>query len=175
MKFIFLVFAFTGSFYVSNAFANQHGDTKQLVERINTLEQRILALESRLSFATFMPDFAERFHVMHRASDAGDWAVASHQLAVMKDMIESSININAERGNLLKAMMGPVIEKMSSAIDHSSKEKFTPLLGEAVQVCNSCHVATGSAFIKVTLDSAHAMSMRHPHVLTSQEAAPHGH
>ena len=132
-------------------------------------------LESRISFASIMPDFAERFHVMHRASDREDWAIAGHELQVMKKIIETSTTINADKGLLFQTMMGPVFEKMDSAIAHSNKEKMAALLGEAAQTCNNCHVATGSAFLKVTLDSNNAMSMRHPHVLTKQKMAAHAH
>jgi hypothetical protein len=133
------------------------------------MEERIAALESRFTFASFMPDFAERFHVMHRAAESDDWAIASHELQVMKSMVESSTTIDAEKGNLFKAMMGPVMTKMDSAIGHANMEKMSTLLSEAVQTCTSCHVATGSPFIKVTLDATEALSMRHPHAFSKQK------
>ena len=122
-----------------------------------------------------MPDFAERFHVMHRAVESDDWAVAGHELEEMKGMIESSTTIDTDKGNLLKAMMGPVIEEMESAIAHSKKEKMTSLLAKTVQTCNSCHVATGSPFINVTLDATGTLSMRHPHEFREREMGKHGH
>ena len=127
-------------------------------------------LESRISFASFMPDFAERFHVMHRASLAEDWAVASHELEQMIKIVESSATIDADKGILLQAMMGPVLSKMDSAVDSGDKKKMNELLVEAVQTCNSCHVATGSPAIKVTLDASEALSSRHPHTFTSQKS-----
>lgn len=36
-------------------------------------------------------------------------------------------------------------------------------LGEAVNNCNACHAASGSPFIKVTLEVAESLSLRHPH------------
>ena len=167
MKSIFLVVVLMGWLLPGQALANQ--DTDGLIERIQALEERIAVLESRFTFASFMPDFAERFHVMHRATESDDWAVASHELQEMKRIIQSSITIDAEKGHLFQAMMGPIMTKMDSAIGHAKKEKMARLLSEAVQTCNSCHVATGSAFIKVTLDARGALSMRHPHAFTMQK------
>ena len=175
MKHILLILAFGSSFFTSYAIADEDSGSKHLMERIEAMEVRIQSLESRFTFASFMPDFAERFHVMHRASESGDWAVASHELQVMKSMIESSTTIDVEKGNLFKAMMGPVMEEMENAIAHSKSDKMATLLTKAVQTCNSCHVATGSPFIKVALDATHTLSIRHPHEFTMQKMGSHMH
>jgi len=154
----------------SYAIANQDSNSKQLMERIEAMEARIVVLESRFTFASFMPDFAERFHVMHQAAETEDWAIAGHELQVMKSMVESSTTIDAEKGQLFQAMMGPMIEQMEDAIGHGDEEKMHKLLTQTTQTCNSCHAATGSAFIKVSLDAAGTLSMRHPHVLTKQKS-----
>jgi len=170
MKSAIFIMTIIGSLIASHVFASQHDDSSHLIARIQAMEERIVALESRFTFASFMPDFAERFHVMHRAVESDDWAIASHELQVMKSMFESSTTIDAEKGNLFKAMMGPVMTKMDSAIGHANMEKMATLLNEAVQTCNSCHVATGSPFIKVTLDATEALSMRHPHAFSKQKS-----
>ena len=153
------------SFSVGSVFANQDANVEQLRQQIKMLEERIMALESRFTFASFMPDFAERFHIMHRASESEDWAVASHELQIMKQLIASSGSIDAEKGALFQAMMGPVIDKMDNAISHAN----------AVQTCNACHTATGSPFIQVTLDVTESLSMRHPHKFTKQKMGKHTH
>lgn len=169
------ILAFIGSLTMGNSIASQDSNSKHLLERIEAMEVRMQILESRFSFASFMPDFAERFHVMHRAAESGDWAVASHELQEMKGMIESSTTIDAEKGALFQAMMGPVIKDMDNAIAHSDKKKMATLLKNAVQTCNSCHVATGSPFIQVTLDATEALSMRHPHAFKMQKMGSHMH
>jgi hypothetical protein len=75
MKSILLIMSIMGTLFLSNAFASQDHNTDRLMERIQALEERLAEMESRFSFTFFMPDFAERFHVMHRAGEAGDWAV----------------------------------------------------------------------------------------------------
>ena len=170
MRYLLLILACTGAIFTSSSFANLHGNSKDLMDRIEAMETRIAVLESRFTFASFMPDFAERFHVMHRAVEAKDWAVAGHELQEMKNMVDSSTTIDAEKGQLFQAMMGPVIEEMEGAINHGDENKMHKLLSQATQTCNSCHAATGSPFIKVSLDSTGTLSMRHPHALTKQIA-----
>lgn len=171
--FYFIIIAVTTS--AGSVYANLHTNVDQLMEQIKAMEGRITILESRFTFASFMPDFAERFHVMHRASDSEDWAVASHELQTMKQLIVSSKYIDAEKGALFQAMMGPVIDKMDNAISHANGKKMTAALTEAVQTCNACHTATGSPFIKVTLDATESLSMRHPHEFTKQKMGKHMH
>jgi len=168
VKSILFIMSIAGTLFLGNAFAGQDSDTKALTELIQAMEKRITALESRVTFASFMPDFAERFHVMHRATQAEDWAVASHELGQMKELVESSTDVDAIQGQLFQAMIGPVLDKMDSAIDSGDKKKMDTLLGEAVQTCNSCHAATGSPAINVRLDATEAMSIRHPHTFTKQ-------
>jgi len=158
-----------------NVLANQDLDSKKLLQRIHALEERITVLESRFTFATFMPDFAERFHVMHRASDAGDWAVASHELQIMKQFIALSKSIDAEKGTLLENMMGASMKNAENAINHANANKMVAAMAEMVQACNACHIATGSPFINVTLDATGSLSMRHPHRFSKQKTGSHTH
>jgi len=150
--------------------------SKSLESQIEALQTRISALEARQSFASFMPDFAERFHVMHRASDAEDWAVASHELAQMKQLARLSTSIDPEKGQLLQAMMGPSFEALSAGIEKADRDKFRQALPATIASCNACHAATGSAFIQVTLDARDSLSIRHPHEFTRRDAPrDHGH
>lgn len=128
MKSKFFIVAFMVSLFTSGAYADQDNKLEHLMKRMQAMEERIATLESRFSFASFMPDFAERFHVMHRAVESDDWAVAGHELQEMKVMMESSTTIDAEKGNLFNAMMGPVLEEMDNAIAHSKSEKMATLL-----------------------------------------------
>jgi hypothetical protein len=131
-------------------------------------------LESRFSFASFMPDFAERFHVMHRAGESGDWAVASHELQTMKQIMQLSTSIDADKGKLMMAMLEPNFEALEHAIEDGNHGKFEKALTQTIDTCNACHTATGSSFVQVTLDAADSLSMRHPHKFMQQQA-PLGH
>jgi len=150
------------------------GEVEALEKRIAALEKRIAALEASRSFASFMPDFAERFHVMHRAGEVGDWAVAGHELAELKRMTKLSSDIDAERGQLMQSMMSSSFEHLEEAIEHGSGEKFQKALKETVTTCNTCHTAAGASFVKVTLDAPDSLNMRHPHDLQKQKM-PGGH
>lgn len=58
----------------TSVLAENDADIGALKRQIDALQTRIAALEARQTFTSFMPAFAERFHVMHRAGEAGDWA-----------------------------------------------------------------------------------------------------
>ena len=175
MKPILITIAFMFSIIANQSIASEDIDVNKLLTRIQAMEERIALLESRFSFASFMPDFAERFHVMHRATESEDWAVASHELQEMIHMVETSLAIDDDKGLLFQTMMGPVLEQMDDAIAHANQKKMVSLFDQATQTCNSCHVATGSSFINVTLDATGTLSMRHPHVFSKQKMGKHMH
>jgi uncharacterized protein YabN with tetrapyrrole methylase and pyrophosphatase domain len=155
--------------------ADSDGAKIQALERqVEALQARIAALEERLTFTSFMPDFAERFHVMHRAGEAGDWAVASHELEEMKRLARISPSIDSDKGKLMQAMMNPSFEALEKAIEHGNHDKFVKALSQTTDTCNACHTATGSGFVQVTLDARDSMSLRHPHKFMEQEV-PGGH
>ena len=147
---------------------------EELEAQIKALQARIAALEARNTFASFMPDFAERFHVMHHAGDSGDWAVASHELEEMKRLTGLSISIDAEKGKLMQEIMEPNFEALEHSIEHGNGKKFQRALTQTTEACNACHTATGSGFIQVMLDVNESPSLRHPHKFQKQ-GAPSGH
>jgi hypothetical protein len=145
-----------------------------LERQIEALQTRIAALEAYQTFTSFMPNFSERFHVMHRAGESGDWAVAAHEFEEMKRLTILSTTIDAEKGQLMQAMLGPSFEALESAIEHNDHEKFEKALTQTIDTCNACHAATGSDFVQVTLDAREALSIRHPHKFIEREV-PDGH
>lgn len=147
---------------------------KELERQIQALQARVKALEAQQTFTSFMPNIAERFHVMHRAGEAGDWAVAAHELEELKRITSLSPAIDEKKGRLMLAMMAPSYEALGEAIEHGNQEKFEKALAQTIDSCNSCHVATGSEFVEVTLDAKESLSMRHPHRFTRREV-PSGH
>ena len=145
-----------------------------LEHQIEALQKRIAALEAYQTFTSFMPNFSERFHVMHRAGEAGDWAVAAHEFQEMKRLTILSTTIDKEMGQLMQAMLAPSFEAVESAIEHNDHEKFEKALTQTIDTCNACHTATGSDFVQVTLDAGEALSIRHPHKFMEREV-PGGH
>lgn len=137
-------------------------DVKQ---EIKALRERVAALEAlKPMFANFMPDFSERFHVMHRAGDASDWAVAAHEIDEMQRLTRVSKYIDPKLGALTQAFMDGNLRKLREAVEHGNPKSFQPALKDTVASCNGCHKASGST-IAVTLNVAESLSMRHPHAL----------
>ena len=158
------------TFFSTPVLAHSDKAERETLERqIEALQTRIAVLESYRTFTSFMPNFAERFHVMHRAGEAGDWAVASHEFQEMKRLTSLSISIDAGKGKLMEEMMEPSFEALDKAIEHGNQKKFQQALVQTIDTCNACHAATGSGFVQVTLDASDSMSLRHPHKLMQRE------
>jgi hypothetical protein len=147
-------------------------DLQSLQQAVQALQQRVAVLEAiKPTFTGFMPNIAERFHVLHRAGEAGDWAVAGHELAEMKRLVSLSGNIDAENGVLMQAMMASSFQSLEDAVEHGNQDKLQLALEETVDACNACHIATGSPFVQIVLDAERSISMRHPHALAQREMA----
>lgn len=142
-----------------------------LARELKALQERVAVLEElKPSFTVFMPTYAERFHVMHYAGDAGDWATAAHQAEEMKRLTRVSKYIDPKLGSMLAAFMNGHLGRLEKAIEHGNGKAFQAALESTVQSCNGCHQANGSA-ITVTLDVRPTMNMRHPHALEESTAA----
>ena len=163
------------------------GESKEvetLKSEIRILQAEVAKLQNTVktlqivkpTLTTLMPDLAERFHVMHYAGEAGDWAVAGHEILELKRLVDVAKAIDPEKGELMKGFMTAVFNKISAAIEHKNPKSFNQALTETVNNCNACHKAVGSGFIDVTLDVKESMSMRHPHQLRSSKMmGPHMH
>lgn len=148
--------------------------TDDLKREIKALRERVAVLEAlKPSFTNFMPNFSERFHVMHRAGDAGDWSVAAHEVDEMQRLTDVSKYIDPELGELMLAFMDGNLGKLKEAIEHGNPKSFQAALKDSVASCNGCHSAAGST-IAVTLNVADNLSMRHPHALR-KSAVPKQH
>src|SRR3990172_10124075 len=136
-----------------------------LAKEIKALRQRLAGLEAlKPRFTNFMPNYAERFHVMHRAGDAGDWAVAAHEIDEMRRLTGISKYMDPKLGALLQAFMDGNLRKLREAVEHGNLKSFQAALVDTVASCNGCHKASGST-LGVTVKVSDTMSMRHPHLL----------
>ncbi|MBI4080992.1 MAG: hypothetical protein HY423_00135 [Candidatus Lambdaproteobacteria bacterium] len=151
-------------------------DLPSLLAEVERLRKEVAELNAiRPTFTGFMPEFSERFHVMHFAGDAGDWAVANHEAKELDRLLAVAQVIDPQKGKLMRAFMGDILKKLDDAIVHGDKAAFGKQLGEMVQRCNACHVAVGSPFIRVSVDVPPDQTPRHPHILTKQRATEHPH
>ena len=151
-------------------------DLHSLHERLTELEKKVAQLwELRPNFPALMPEFSERFHVLHYAGEAGDWAVAQHELLEMRRLVRLGGLIDAQKGVLLQAFIHPQLEGLLRAIEDQNGQAFKKALESTVQACNGCHAAVGSAFMKVALDPPDVLSLRHPHALTRSQVPKHEH
>jgi len=158
------------------ALASAQPDNATLAKEIAELREQVTALNAlKPSFAGFMPAFAERFHVLHFAADAGDWKVAGHEYAELKSKIETAVYIDAEKGKMFKAMLSPGFNEIGEAIETGDGKRMDAALEQTITACNACHQAVGSGFLKVTVGTDHVLSLRHSHVLTGTKPGGHMH
>ncbi len=161
-------------------------DMKAVDLAIHALKGEIEALRANLallealkpSFASFMPEFSERFHVMRLAGEGGDWAVAAHELAEMRRLIKVAKSIDLTKGGLMESFLAGNLHKVNETITHGKKKAFMKALRETVESCNKCHIAVAAPYIKVALNHDDIVSMRHSHQLSSTKAGsmiPHKH
>lgn len=143
---------------------------EDLREEVRALREAVRSLQAtRPTTTALMPDFAERFHVIHYAGEAGDWAVATHELLEMERIMKVIGRVNSEYGEMMQGFMSPSFDALNAAIEHGDRGAFNDALTGTVEQCNACHTAVGSGFVEVTLDVDESLSMRHPHRLQPSE------
>jgi hypothetical protein len=151
-------------------------DLPSLLAEVERLRKEVARLDAlKPTFTNFMPEFSERFHVMHYAGHAGDWAVANHEAMELDRLLGVAQSIDPAKGKMMRAFLGEDLEHFDEAIAHGDRAAFDKALTETVAHCNTCHAAVGSAFIKVSLDVPPTMTIRHPHILEKQHATAHKH
>ncbi len=152
--------------------ADDDARVARLEARVDELEQQVGVGELRSlmpSMTNIMPDFSERFHVMHRAGDAGDWAVAQHELLEMRRIMDMARVIDAKKGRMMKDFMEAPFASVAAAIEHRDPDRFLQALETTLTNCNACHTAAGSPFINVGLNAGRSVSMRHAHEFLDTE------
>ena len=116
---------------------------KALADEMAVLKTRVASLESlKPTFTEFMPNFSERFHVMHIAGQDGDWAVAAHELMEMKRMVKTAKEIDGRNAQLMQGFLAGGLQSLKTAIDHGDLKKFDKALVETLDSCNNCHKAS---------------------------------
>jgi hypothetical protein len=139
-------------------------EVRALSAKVADLQKSLLLLEAlKPNLTVLMPDFSERFHVMHYAGEAGDWAVAAHEFQELQRMVKIMTMLDPEKGALMEGFMKGGFDKINAAIEHGNAESFDSALNETLNGCNACHAAVGSEFVQVTLDAERSLSMRHSH------------
>ena len=141
-----------------------------LNDEVAQLKKSIELLQAiQPDITSIMPDFAERFHVMHYAGEAEDWAVASHELLGMQRLVGIMTRVDPEKAAMVNGFLLENFKDLDAAIEHENQKAFRQTLAKTVDNCNGCHVAVGSPSMKITLNVHDSLSMRHSHDLKKSE------
>ena len=143
--------------------ANQVAALKDEVAELGKAVALLKAIQPTITM--LMPAFSERFHVMHYAGEAEDWAVAAHELQGLRHLVEVMQLVDPEKGAMVKGFLDANFNQLDAAIEHDNVKSFTKAMDETLGSCNSCHIAVGSPSMKITLDARNSLSMRHSHDL----------
>ena len=143
--------------------ANQIARLKDEVTELKTAVTSLKATQPTITM--LMPAFSERFHVMHYAGEAEDWAVAAHELQGLRHLVEVMQQVDPAKGAMVNGFLDANFNQLDAAIEHDNVKSFTKAMDETLGSCNSCHVAVGSPSMKITLDASNSLSMRHSHDL----------
>lgn len=179
-KIMFTVFLFSS--LVFSPLQSMASQDQTLIDEVKALRLELNEMKKQLSavsalnpnFTSFMPEFSERFHVMHLAGEAGDWAVAEHELLELQRMIGVAQIIDATKGLLLKSFMEEHFHKIKTSIDHGNKRAFLKNLEATVVSCNTCHVAVKAPYIRTSLAVQDIVSLRHSHKLGKSKVSMGG-
>ena len=137
-----------------------------LKDEVTELKKAVTSLKATQPTITMlMPNFAERFHVMHYAGEVEDWAVAAHELQGLRHLVKVMEQVDPAKGAMVNGFLDANFNQLDAAIEHDNVESFTKAMNETLDSCNSCHVAVGSPSMKITLDASNSLSMRHSHDL----------
>jgi len=159
---------------------NADEDTARVAElsrQVDTLSEQVAHLQAvvelldaiRPTTTMLMPEIAERFHVMHYAGEAEDWALAAHELLGIERLLEIIERVDPQKGRLAMQFLQPQLEHLDAAIDHGNRANFVRDIEQTVASCNACHVAVGSPAMVVSLEVADGLSLRHSHRLAPSE------
>ena len=181
LSLILLTFILNPSFALASTHSSELQALSRQVESLNQEVNRLskeieLLMALRPTITTLMPDISERFHVMHYAGHAQDWALASHELQVLKQMVSNLQYVDPEKGALANGFLMGNFNQLDTAIEHENLELFNKSLEATVANCNSCHVAVGSPSMKVVLNAGDGLSLRHSHALEkTKKSGDHKH
>jgi hypothetical protein len=146
------------------------GQVAALKAEVTELTKVVESLKfTQPTITMLMPNFAERFHVMHYAGEIEDWAVASHELEGLRHLVKVMQQVDPEKGAMVNGFLDANFNQLDAAIEHDNVESFMKALDETLGSCNSCHVAVGSPAMKITLDASNSLSMRHSHDLAKSK------
>jgi hypothetical protein len=128
--------------------SREPGDTAELEQRVKQLESAVSGVGEVMS-ATQL-HFGKLFY----AARAKNWKLAAFEIDEVKENIEKAAVLRPEEngvrlGGVVDAFERTQIALLSDAVERQDPEAFRNGYAGALEVCNSCHRATGRPFIVI--------------------------
>ena len=133
-------------------FANYIGD-----EVVATKHNKHLTIsqvaEIQPGLGTIMMEFGHRFYIAYYAAKAKNWGLAKYEI---KELLEAQEVVELTRPLYTKALKefeNKYIKNLLNAIEAKDIKRFELSFTQTTNACNSCHKATGHAYIYYQLPS----------------------
>lgn len=149
-----------------------------LLFRVNSLESKVRSLsEPNAAALTTLQDSLKRLKELapglgeymttiqlHAgklwfAAKATNWELAQYELDELKETMEATKGLNAEKGgvkisNVLDAVLQTQVAQLAESIKRRSPTEFQKSYDETLSACNGCHTESGHKFIRIVRPSA---------------------
>jgi S-layer homology domain. len=119
--------------------------TNTLIDsKFNTTDRSLSLWNIQPGLGTIMIEYANRFDRLYFAANAGNWDMATYQLAEMWEIQEVGEVTRPGRAPMLKAFEDAYGPAVKSAIDAKDGVAFTTAFNSMIAGCNGCHAASSS-------------------------------
>ncbi len=104
--------------------------------------------EIQPGLGTVMQEYGKRFAMVKLAADAADWGMAGYQLDEAIEIQEVGETTRPGNADMLSSFEHSYLDPLAEAIEAKDKVAFDSAYSEAIEGCNSCHVATGHPYVR---------------------------
>lgn len=135
--------------------------TNNLIDqKLNTNDQNLTLWKIQPGLGTVMIEYGNRMARLFFAGNAGNWDMATYQIAEMKEIQETGEITRPNRADPLKAFETSYLDPVDAAAKAKDASAFVATFNAMIDGCNGCHAAASSAtyssyeFIEVQIPEA---------------------
>jgi S-layer homology domain/Cytochrome c554 and c-prime len=130
---------------------------KLIDQKLNTNDQNLALWKIQPGLGTVMIEYGNRMARLWFAGNAGNWDMATYQIAEMKEIQETGEITRPNRADPLKAFEASYLDPVNATAQAKDKPGFITAFNAMIAGCNGCHTAASTAtissfkFIKVQI------------------------
>ncbi|MCL4367596.1 MAG: S-layer homology domain-containing protein, partial [Actinobacteria bacterium] len=143
---------------LANDLSQRPAATNTLIDqKLNTNDQNLALWKIQPGLGTVMIEYGNRMARLWFAGSAGNWDMATYQIAEMREIQETGEITRPNRADPLKAFEANFLDPVDTAAKATDATTFVTAFNAMIDGCNGCHVAASSAtygsyqFVKVQI------------------------